>query len=167
MEDSALESYEPQSHSQALKQVILPVKEISIKQKLELRCKPICKTRRVKAKGALLVLAWNFLAASVFWYIITLEGLLLQKITTGAVLAAITLPVAGWLADACVRQYRTIYYSSLISWAVTIINTTNTVMQELVKSYDHINTVVEQIVLGAMGIGTGGFLSTILQFGID
>lgn len=83
------------------------------------------------------MLAWNFLAASVFWYIITLDYTI------------ITL------------------HSSLISWAVTIINTINTIIQELVKSYDHINTVVEQIVLGAMGIGTGGFLSTILQFGID
>ena len=166
MEDSALESYEPWSHSQALKQVILPVEGVSIKEKFELHCKPTCKTRRVKAKGALLVLAWNFLAASVFWYTVTFyfeRGLL----TTGAVLAAITLPIAGWLADAYVGRYRVIYYSSLILWAVTIINTTNTVIQELVKGHDHINTVVAQIVLGAMGIGIGGFLSTIIQFGID
>ena len=172
MEDSLLESYEPMSHNQTLKQIIMPVEEVSIMEKLKLRHKPTCTIRRVKTKGALLVLAWNLLAAGVFWYTVTFYlnvtlDLLIQKLTASAVLCAITLPVAGWLADTCIGRYRAIYYSSLILWAATIIITTNTVIHALVSSYDHISPVIVQIAHSAMGIGISGFLSTIIQFGID
>ena len=71
MEDAVLDSYGSLSDSQPLQQVPLSLDEISTKEKLKLLCKPTYKIRRVKTKGALLVLAWTFLAASVFWCIMS------------------------------------------------------------------------------------------------
>ena len=70
MEDSVLDSYESLSNGQPLQQVTVPVDEVSTKVKLKLLYKPTYKIRRVKTKGALLVLAWNFLAATVIWFLL-------------------------------------------------------------------------------------------------
>ena len=57
--------------------------------------------RQVKTKEALLVLAWTFLAASAFWFIICYSferSVLIHSITVGVVIFAVMLPLAGWLA---------------------------------------------------------------------
>ena len=69
MEYASLGSYGSLSDSQPLQQVAVPVDEVSTKGKLKLLCKPAYKIRRVRTQGALLVLVWNFLAASVFCFL--------------------------------------------------------------------------------------------------
>ena len=170
MENSEIDSYQPWSSTQPLLQVVPSVDEVSTKEKMKLLCKPTYRMRLVKTKGALLVLAWNFLTASVFFYIICSSfkrGILAHQITAGVLLFAITLPLAGWLADAYIGRYKIIYCSFLIMWAGIILDAANQVIRELVKNYQHIDTVVVQVLYGTMGIGIGGFLSTSLQLGID
>ena len=114
------------------------------------------------------MLAWNFLAASIFLYFSIKRGILAHETTTGVLLFAITPPLAGWLADACIGRYKIIHCRFLILWAAIILDTAYKVIQELVSSYQHIiNTVVVQVLYDAMGIGLCGVLSTIIQFGID
>ena len=167
MEESGLESYGSLSNNQTLQQVGLSVEEVSTKEKLKLLCKQTYKIRRVKTKGALLVLAWNFLFATVFWYMYFEGKSFANKIFPSAVLFAITMPLAGWLADVYIGRYKIILYSCLLSWAALTLDTTIRVIQELVYSYQSINTVIVEVLYGAVGIGLGGFLSTIIQFGID
>ena len=158
------------STSQPLQHVALSINEVSLKERLKLLCKPTYKIRRVKTKGALLVLAWNFIAANVFWFIISLSfkrGAPLHKAATGAVLLIISPPLVGWLADACIGRYKVIYCSTLIMWVALSLGTINTVLQDVVHSYKHIKAVAVQILFSFTSIGLGGFLSTIMRFGID
>ena len=116
MEDTILDSYGSLSDSQPLQQITVPVHKVSTKEKLKLICRPTYKTRQVRNKGALLVLAWNFLAASVLWFLINLSintGEPLKRASIGIVLLVITLPLVGWLADACIGRYKIIYCSSI------------------------------------------------------
>ena len=170
MGDSVLGSYDA-STSQPLQHVALSIDEVSIKERFKLLCKPTYKIRRVKTKGAYLVLAWNFLVTSVFWFIISLSldsaEEPLQKIIIGAVLLVVTLPLVGWLADSCIGRYKVIYCSSLILWVALVLDTINTIIQELLDGYEHINTVVVQVLFSLTSIGLGGFLSSIMSFGLD
>ena len=83
--------------------------------------------------------------------------------TISAAVFGLTLPLAGWLADACVGRYRMIYCSSLITWVATILETA---IETFFSSNAPIR-VVKQGLFGLMGLGLGGFLSTVVQFGFD
>ena len=169
MGDSVLGSYDA-STSQPLQHVALSIDEVSIKERFKLLCKPTYKIRRVKTKGALLVLAWNFIATSVLWFIISFSlnsAEPFKKTTMGALLLAVALPLVGWLADSCIGRYKVIYCSSLILWTALVLDTINTIIQELLDGYEHINTVVVQVLFSLTIIGLGGFLSTIMSFGLD
>ena len=48
-----------------------------------------------------------------------------------------------------------------------MLDTINTIIQELLDGYEHINTVVVQVLFSLTSIGLGGFLSTIMSFGLD
>ena len=69
MEDSELGGYESLSGSQPPQHATVPTDKVSTKERLKLYCKPTYKIRRVKRKGAILVLLWNFLAVSVLWFL--------------------------------------------------------------------------------------------------
>ncbi len=144
---------------------------ISIKEQLKICCcKVDYKIRRVKRKGVLLILAWNLLVMTAFWYISSssFRGRVPNDngSTISAAVFGFTLPLAGWLADACIGRYRMIYCSILITWIATILET---VVETVVSSYAPTNivTVVSQGLFGLLGLGLGGFASTVVQFGID
>ena len=169
MAHSAEESCESFS-SQPLNHVTLPIDEVTTKEQLKLCCKPRYKIRRVKTKGAILVLIWNFLASFVLWYIISswYRSYKLHNYNGTVISAAsfgLTLPLAGWLADACIGRYKMIYCSALIMWVATILETLSEMLLD--GYYTSINDVATQVLLGLMGLGLGGFLSTVMQFGID
>ena len=67
MADLKVDSYKS-SFNQPVQHGKLPVDEVSTKEQLKLLCKLTYKMRRVKTKGAILVLIWNFLALFVLWY---------------------------------------------------------------------------------------------------
>ena len=121
------------------------------------------------------MLIWNFLAVFVLWYLSDSwfrsysqhwhksSGTIISMALFG-----FTLPLAGWLADACVGRYRMIYCSVLIMWIATILETLSRVIESLVGgSYAPVDSVITRALLGLMGIGVGSFLSTVVQFGID
>ena len=106
MEDSELGGYESLSGSQSPQHatVTVPTDEVSTKERLKLYCKPTYKIRRVKRKGAILVLVWNFLAVSVLWFLDNVDYHTYIPNDNGTIISVVlfgfTLPVAGWLADA-------------------------------------------------------------------
>ena len=77
------------------------------KEQLKVYCKPTYRMRRLKNKGAIMVLIWNYLVTSVFHFINRMKnydhGLLFNvQLVTGG----LTLPIAGWLADVYFGRYK-------------------------------------------------------------
>ena len=136
---------------------------ISTKERLQLCCKPTYKPRRVKNKGAILVLVWNYLIMSVFY------SLNLDDVSGYACLLAcsITLPIAGWLADAHIGRYKVIRCSVWIIWIATVLATVSSVIAQLVDGYSSTNKKVQLLLNVFMAIGLGGYQANILQFGMD
>ena len=171
--DSEIEHY-GSSDNQSSEHISLPIDDsISIKEQLKICCKPTYKIRRVRSKGAILILIWNFLAMSVLWYLgnINYRGYIPNDTNDGSTVSlaflVLTLPLAGWLADGCIGRYRIIYCSVLIMWVTTILESVSSVADSLLADYYFADTVVTQVLLAFMGIGMGSFVSTIMQFGID
>ena len=131
-------------------------------------CKPACcRPRRVKNKGALLVLAWNFLAFSVFHL---MNDYIKNRYMIGAYFAilGITSSIAGWLADTCIGQYKVMSTSIWIMWIAAVIATMSLmVVVQLYESYDGFHSYLVDVALFAMAVGLGGFQASIIQFGLD
>ena len=84
-------------------------------------CKPACyRPRRVKNKGALLVLAWNFLALSVF-YLMNDYFKNRYMIRAYFAILGITSSIAGWLADTRIGRYKVVRTSIWIMWIAVVI----------------------------------------------
>ena len=137
------------------------------KKHLKSCCKPVYRPRRVKNKGALLVLVWNFLTMSVFYLI---NDYLSERYLLKVCLAVfgITLLIAGWLADTRIGRYKVACSSIWIMWIATLIVTASTVVARLYGGYDHIiHSILFQVTLLVMAVGLGGFQASIIQFGLD
>ena len=88
---------------------------------------PNYQMRKVNNKGAITVLAWNFLAASAYSYLtafIEPQGLEITIVALG-----LTLPFAGWLADIHFGRYKMIKWSIWIMWAASMLATINSVVE--------------------------------------
>ena len=73
------------------------------KEQFQLCCKPTYKPRRVKNKGAIFVLIWNYLIMNEFYLLIQYHTHTSEyKMVIWQVVFGLTLPVAGWLADICI-----------------------------------------------------------------
>ena len=68
--------------------------------------KPTYRIRKLKNKGAIVILVWNLLIGSVFDYLTAFVASYGLKITTVAL--GLTLPFAGWLADIRFGRYKVI-----------------------------------------------------------
>ena len=140
------------------------------KEHLKTCCKPVYHPRRFKSKGALLILVWNFLCASVF-------HLLIHNLYKGysskvgvAFAVGITLLIAGWLADTCIGRYKVVRTSIWIMWIAAVLATISSIPAYVYSSqnYRHdINKTVLNVILCIMGVGLGGFVVNIIQFGLD
>ena len=144
-----------------------PEKDTVNKQDKKLCLKPACyHPRRVRNKGALLVLAWNFLTMSVFYLINDyLSDRYLLKVCLGVF--GLTLLIAGWLADTHIGRYNVMHSGIWIMWIATLITTTSSVVASLHGSYDAVHPILLQIAIPVMAVGLGGFQASIIQFGLD
>ena len=143
---------------------LLSHKKITTWEWLRLCCKPTYKPRRVKSKGAILLLVWNYLIMNVF-------GLLIKYLDFGyafrmwLIAFGLIPPLAGWLADAHIGRYRVICCSIWSMWIATVLATLNSVMAQLFDVYIyHIHTKALQALLVIMAIGLGGYQANIIQF---
>ena len=125
--------------------------------------KPTYHIRKIKSKGAILVLVWNFLLMNLFY---CLYDHLKHKTTT-FIGFSLTLPMAGWLADVYFGRYKVIHCSMWVMWVGSILATVSSVVAQSVESYDAINNKVMLAFAALMMIGFGGYQANIIQFGID
>ena len=153
---------------ESLQHVSLVNSTVTTQERLRLCCKPTYKPRCLKNKGAILVLVWNYLTMNLLTF-------LLYNINRGDRYGSIayllsfglTLPIAGWLADACIGRYKVIRCSVWIMWIATVLATVSSVIAQLVDGYSSTNTKVLLMLLVFMAIGLGGYHVNIVQFGLD
>ena len=141
---------------------------IARKDKLSVCCNVKChQIRRVKNKGAVLVLAISYLVTSIIYFLATIAAhhpvyqVLVVPFT-------ITLAIAGWLTDAFIGRYKVMRCSVWIMWLLMIAITVNAVVGQLNENYNHQDEYNVQFTLFClMSIGLGAFQSNIIHFGLD
>ena len=158
-----------ESSASKLDDVSLQSDNISIKEHLKACFKPTYQMRRLKNNGAILVLVWNFLVTTVYYYVsfksLTLESYDCSFCFKFILLpVGLVLPVAGWLADMRFGRYNVIYWSIWTMWISAVLLTITFVVEQLVSSYTNY---LQIVFLASLGIGYGGFQANIIQFGID
>ena len=94
--------------------------------------------RKIKNRGAIVVLVWNFFIASVFYYIIEFV-IILNGLAIIAVAWRLTLPFAGWIADIQFGRYRMIRWSMWIMWTASLLITATSAVEQIVVP-SHYNT---------------------------
>ena len=84
-----------------LRHITLQSSELTTKERLSICCKPSFTLRRLKNKGAILVLIWSYLCISLEYYYQKISESMnygvefyVQVVTLG-----LTLSIAGWIAD--------------------------------------------------------------------
>ena len=152
-----------------LKHVSLLSSELTTKERLSICCKPSFRLRRLKNKGAILVLILSYLCFSLpyFYHKISEDNhgmaYYVQVVTLG-----LTLSIAGWIADVCFGRYKVIYWSMWIMWAALMLATVSSVLARTVDSYtSNIHSYLSGVLWTIMAIGYGGFQANIIQFGFD
>ena len=165
---TGLADIEPQNEETSL----LGNTSLSIKDHLKEAFKLRYEIRKIKNRGAILILVWNFLSWSVFSYsssnaVKETNNNDLALLGGQAVVAGLVMPLAGWLADVRWGRYKVVSWSIWIMWTSSIFITASFILAQLVESYYNIHTYVFVGLLLIMGIGFVGFQANIVQFGVD
>ena len=142
--------------------------EITSKERLNACCNvKHYQIRRVKNKGAVLVLAISYLVTSIFYFLLT-SAVHEQVYQLSLIPFTITTTIAGWLTDAFIGRYKVIRYSIWITWLLTIAITVSAIVGQLNEIYHHYDKYIVQTTLFCLiSIGLGAFQSNIIQFGLD
>ena len=141
--------------------------EITFSERLKICCKPKCQPRKLKNKGAILVLVWNFLVITVFYY--EENKSFTQETFCPTCFQLITVPMGvalflmGWLADVYFGRYKVLRWSIVIMWISSLLLTTTFVIEKIVTFTNY----YQLVFLASLGIGYGMFQANIIQFGID
>ena len=123
--------------------------EIGIKEWCQIRCKPSFQMRRVKNKGAILILIWSYLVTSIFYIAATREvNAVSDKLSMVAV--GLTVVLAAMLADFRFGRYKVISFSLWIVWTCSILLTLTTI----IKDFTHIG--LKQALPACNATGTSG-----------
>ena len=118
-----------------LKHASLLSGELTIKERLVMCCKPSFRLRRLKNKGAILILVWSYCCVSVpFFYLRIMENT--TKFSINTVAFGFTLSVAGWIADVRFGRYKVMYFSMWIMWAALMLATVSSVLTKILDRYD-------------------------------
>ena len=141
--------------------------EITFSERLKFCCKPKYQPRKLKNKGAILVLVWNFLVTSVYYYLyyksVTHETFCPTCFQLILLPTGIVVLFAGWLADVYVERYKVLRWSIIIMWISSLLLTTTFVIENIVTFTNY----YQLVFLFSLGIGYGMFQANIIQFGID
>ena len=120
-------------------------------------------SKRFLPKGVLVVVLLWLLSSVVLSYFneYTLHNDLVYSLAT----AAITFPLAGWLADVYFGRYKVIHYSLWLEVAASI--SYNIVL--LAEPYlgNTVAKVLQIVAVTALAVGLTGVIANILQFGLD
>ena len=151
---------------------VLDSNEITTSEYLKICFKPSYRMRRLKNRGAILVLMLNFLATWVYYYLSELAPDRFSYCGAVCFNVAILVPLvvlvfAGWLADIRFGRYNVLYWSSLTMWLSTTLLVVSQIIAQIVDAHIPVLTYLDFIFLLPLGVGYGGFQANVIQFGID
>ena len=135
------------------------------KEQLKVCCKPSYNMRRVKSKGAIVVLIRNYLVISLIYYLVINDSAHDQKpyfITLG-----ITLPLMGWLADVCIGRYKMKCFSMWIMWTAFMLSTVSSAVTQIVDVHSNVDKYLTLSLNMVVSVGFGVYQANVIQFGLD
>ncbi|MCG8625205.1 MAG: hypothetical protein MJE68_24805, partial [Proteobacteria bacterium] len=130
-------------------------------------CKSFYQIRKLKNKGALIVLVWNYLISALFYYLASHVPQVQLDHTPYFIVYCFILLLAGWLADSYLGRYKVIRWSMWIMWVGSVLATVSSVVAQMVNSYQHIHMYVLLVMLIIASAGLGGYMANVIQFGLD
>ena len=126
-------------------------------------CKFLYQRRKLKNKGAIVVIVWNYLVTSLVNYLINYAS----DYKPYYIACSFILPFAGWLADVYLGRYRVIRWSMWIMWIASVLATVSSVVAQMVNRYQHLHTSILFVLLIIASVGLGGYWANVIQFGLD
>ena len=103
------------------------INDFTMRERLKICFKPTYKLRKIANKGAILVLVFNFLITSVFYYISykssTPEPYCTMCYKLIQVPIGLALLFAGWLADVYFSRYRVLLFGIVTMWTSVLLLT--------------------------------------------
>ena len=125
-------------------------------------CKPIYQLRKLKNKGAIVVLIHNYFAFILYTYLSRhqSEG----NKTPYYITWGLTIPLLGWLADVHIGRHNLIQWSIWIMWIGSMLAAASSVIASFVTTDINILTTVLLTVAAA---GFGGHQANVIQYGLD
>ena len=165
-ESRSIQKYNLKTETDAV--LLQSINDISTWERLKICFKPTYKLRRITNKRAILVLLFNFLITSVYYYTSTKSltpepyycKMCFKLIEVPIGLA---LPFAGWLADIYFSRYRVILFGIVTMWISVLFLTVIFVVERFLPFTDYIQV----FLLASLGFGYGCFQANVVQFGID
>ena len=138
-------------------------------ERFQIRFKLTYRMRRLKNRGAILILVWNFLITTMFFINgnIGISGDYDLQFNLQMIAGGVTLTIAGWLADVCFGRYKIICCSMWMMWLAYMLNTASTVVKQSMDGYSDVSVYVSDVLMIIAAIGLGSFQANIIQFGID
>ena len=85
------------------------------------RCNSSCQIRKLKNKGAIIILVWNFFMVSASEYLIAYVQIP-GGASIGTVALGFTLSFARWLADIRFGRYKVMHWSMWIMWIASMLD---------------------------------------------
>ena len=126
-------------------------------------CKSLYQRRKLKNKGAIVVIIWNYLVTSLAFY----PASHASDYKPYYIACSLILPFAGWLADVYLGRYRVIRWSMWIMWIASVLATVSSVVAQMVNSYQRVHTYILFVLLIIASVGLGGYWANVIQFGLD
>ena len=142
--------------------------KITFKEYLQARCRISYRMRRLKTKGAVLVLIWSFMVVGVFYYLLD-RALVSYHESVGTcviTIIGVTLPVAGWLADVQFGRYRVMCCSVWTMWISSMLLTVAHVVFSFIE-YSLMLKILTILLDVILAFGLGAFQAIVIQFGVD
>ena len=154
-----------------IERVSLSECEFTVREKLKECFKPRYRVRRVKNKGAILVLVWSFLVVSLYFYLVYVASKMYSNNIVYIIIQTIvglTMPIAGCLADIRFGRYKVISASIWTMWLTSMLLTAGLVIGQLVdlKNESYYKMLLTALVV-LLGLCFGAFQANIIQFGVD
>ena len=119
--------------------------------------------RKLRNKGAIIVLIMNYLVISLLYYLQPTS-----HTTTDIFIAwVIAIPLVGWLADVCIGRHKMVCWSLWIMWITFLLATVSSLTAQLVESYTKTDKYTTLILNIIAAVASGIFQANIIQFGLD
>ena len=120
--------------------------------------------RRLKNKGAVLVLIWALLAFTTY----TSANVIKLSIIPIIVISAMSFLIVGILSDVCLGRYKTIHCSLWILWLSLIAFNVVLIVKQFAAVEDETTQwIAECLIGGCAAVSISGVMVNTMQFGID